>query len=298
MATIRISSKSQRISRKRDGVTKRSARPLDIVIKTKRRDFATYLRLQKDITKHSGLQGKVYVIVPEREIRYFRRASASDFVLVSSEEVLKLSGYHLALRDTWSTQQVLKLAARQVVANEQYLVLDANTLISFDFDETFFWRKNGYIYGVGDFSDVAWELQSRNFLRLSGPGRLYGFRAVNQIFIRSNVGKLFAHLENLYRDHAVPSLLRYSDTLSAEYWTEYALYGVFCRCVLPEPEHCFQKRKDLLSFSFKTEFDRFLLQVQREHPLMIKFYKRRPSYQVSDTAYAKYVSRIKAAYRA
>jgi Family of unknown function (DUF6492) len=277
--------------------SRKTARPaLDLVIKTRWQDATTYLRLQKDLLKHCGIGGRVYVIVPQLHRRYFRRLVAEPFILISSEEILEASGYRSSFADTWVTQQILKLLAYSIVPNDQFLVLDSNTLLGFDFDEEFFWRKSRYVYGIGDFSDVAWELQSRNLLKVEQPSHLLGFRAVNQIFIKQNVRALLDHLECLYGDDAVATLLRNSDPQRATNWTEFTLYGVFCQCVLPEPNYHFEARRDLLSFSFGMEFEKFLIQVEKERPLMIKFYKRRPTYLISDTAYKRYVAQIKQRY--
>lgn len=276
---------------------RKSARPaLDLVIKTRWQDATTFLRLQKDLLKHCRIGGRVYIIVPQQHRRYFRRLVAEPFILISSEEILEASGHHSSLADTWVTQQILKLLAYSIVPNDQFLVLDSNTLLGFDFDERFFWRKARYVYGIGDFSDVAWELQSRNLLKVEQPSQLLGFRAVNQILIKQNVRALLDHLECLYADDAVTTLLRNSDPHRAANWTEFTLYGAFCQCLLPEPNHHFEARRDLLSFSFGMEFEKFLIQVEEERPLMIKFYKRRPTYLISDTAYKKYVAQIKQRY--
>jgi hypothetical protein len=275
----------------------KTARPaLDLVIKTRWQDATTYLRLQKDLLKHCQTTGRVYVIVPQPHQRYFRRLVAEPFILISSEEILEASGYRSSFADTWVTQQIVKLLAYSVVPNDQFFVLDSNTLLGFDFDEKFFWRKSRYVYGIGDFSDIAWELQSRNLLKVEGPSHLLGFRAVNQILIKQNVRALLRHLESLYADDAVATLLRNSDPHRAANWTEFTLYGVFCQCVLSQPNHHFEVRRDLLSFSFGMEFEKFLIQVERERPLMIKFYKRRPTYLISDTAYRRYVAQIKQRY--
>ncbi len=270
---------------------------LDLVIKTRFRDIITYQELQRDIMEHCRLKGRVYVIVPQKQIRYFRKVVTKSFVLISSEEVLEASGRRTDIEDTWSSQQILKLLASSIIRNEEYLILDSNTLLGFDFNENFFRKKGLYVYGIGDFSDIAWELQSRNLLRVAAsPAALSGFRSVNQIFLKANVRALLEYLERLYGDDAVTTLLRYSDHRKSQSWTEYTLYGVFCQCILTAPPQSFQVRRDLLSFGFKISFQRFLVEVERHAPLMIKFYKRRPAYLISDVAYRRYVAQIRSIY--
>jgi hypothetical protein len=272
-------------------------KPLDVVIKTRRKDLATYLPLQDDLACHSRLRGRVYVIVPAEDIPLFREVVRQEFIVASSEQLLELAGYSGEFTDTWVTQQIIKILAALLVTHEQYLILDSNTLLGFDFDETFFLRGTDYIYALGDFHDAAWELQTRNFLKLHQADRIYGFRAVNQIFKRGNVTRLIDYVEALHQEHVVAALLRYSDEFFTEYWTEYALYGVFIRCILHGTGHYFEKRHDVRHFSFKNDFSEFLAEVERERPLMIKLHKRRPRYELTSEEYAECVAKIKAAYR-
>jgi Family of unknown function (DUF6492) len=274
-------------------------KPLDIVVKTRRKDLETYLQLQSDLVTHCRLQGKVYIIAPGVDVSLFRPVLDKDFVLVSSEQVIELAGYSGEFPDTWLTQQIIKILAVHLIGNEQYLILDSNTLIGFDFDERFFRRGANYVYATGEFHDVVWELQTRNFLKLHKADRLYGFRAVNQIFIKENVRRLIDYVEALYKENMVRILLSYSDEFSTEYWTEYALYGVFTRSILGSGTgHFFARRNDVLHFSFRQDFGKFLAEVARERPLMIKLHKRRPRYELTSEEYARYVAEIKGVYRA
>ena len=273
-------------------------RPLDIVVKTRRRDVETYLQLQTDLAMHCRLGGKVYVIVPGEDVSFFRSIIQNDFIVASSEQIIELAGYSGEFPDTWSTQQIVKILAAHLVAHDQYLIVDSNTLIGFDFDENFFLRGADYVYAIGEFYDAAWELQTRNFLKLHQADRIYGFRAVNQIFLKTNVRRLINHVEALYQKNFVAILLSYSDEFCTEYWAEYALYGVFVRSILDGTGHYFERRRDVVHFSFREDFREFLAEVKRERPLMIKFHKRRPRYELTSDEYAKYVAKIKAVYGA
>jgi len=273
-------------------------RPLDIVVKTRRKDVETYLQLQTDLAMHCRLGGKVYVIVPGEDVSFFRSIIQNDFIVASSEQIIELAGYSGEFPDTWSTQQIVKILAAHLVAHDQYLIVDSNTLIGFDFDENFFLRGADYVYAIGEFYDAAWELQTRNFLKLYQADCIYGFRAVNQIFIKANVRRLINYVEGLYQRNVVAILLSYSDEFCTEYWAEYALYGVFVRCILDGTGHYFERRRDVVHFSFREDFREFLTEVKRERPLMIKFHKRRPRYELTSDEYAKYVAKIKAVYGA
>jgi hypothetical protein len=273
-------------------------KPLDVVVKTRARDLVPFLQLQTDLARHSRLRGRTYVIVSRHELNQFADVVRKDNVLLSAEEVAAVAGYTGEFPDTWFTQQIIKIAAANVIRHQHYLILDSNTLIGFDFDEHHFLSHGKYVYAVNEFRDVAWELQSRNFLYLHTPGRLAGFRAANQIFSKQNAQALMRHIETLYEDNIVRILLKYSDTQSTEFWTEFALYGVFVQSLRGAPGHCFEERHDLIHYSVRRDFAHFLANIEAEGPLMIKFNKRRPKeYDLDADDYAERVSAIKSAYK-
>ncbi len=273
-------------------------KPLDVVIKTRARDLVPFLQLQTDLAQHSRLHGCTYVIVSRHELDQFADVVWKDNVLLCAEEVAAVAGYTDEFPDTWYTQQIIKIAAANIICHQHYLILDSNTLIGFDFDEHYFLSNEEYVYAVNEFRDVAWELQSRNFLRLHTPGRLAGFRAANQIFSKQNAQSVMRYIETLYEDNIVRILLKYSDTLSTEFWTEFALYGVFVQSLQGMPGHCFEKRHDLIHYSVRHDFAHFLDDIEAEGPLMIKFNKRRSKeYDLDVDDYAQRVSAIKSAYQ-
>jgi Family of unknown function (DUF6492) len=273
-------------------------KPLDVVIKTRVEDLVPFLQLQTDLARHSRLHGCIYVIVPQQELKHFAAVVAKTNILLSAEEVAALAGYTGDFPDSWFTQQIIKIASANVVRHQHYLILDSNTLLGFDFDEHYFLSDGQYVYAVNEFRDVAWELQSRNFLRLRTPGRLAGFRAANQIFGKQNAQALMRYVEALYNDNVVRILLKYSDDLSTEFWTEFALYGVFVQELQKTPSHRFEERHDLLHYSARWDFTHFLHDVEVECPLMIKFNKRRHhQYDLDADAYAQRVSAIKSSYQ-
>jgi hypothetical protein len=273
-------------------------KPLDIVIKTRARDLVPFLQLQTDLARHNRLHGRTYVIVPRHELERFSDLVEKGSTLLSAEEVAGVAGHTAVFPDTWFTQQIIKIIAANVIDHEYYLILDSNTLIGFDFDEQFFISHGEYVYAVNEFRDVAWELQSRNFLRLHAPWRLAGFRAANQIFSKQNAQALIRHVESLYNDNIVRTLLKYSDDLNTQFWTEFALYGVFVQSLQGPPGHCFEERSDLVHYSARRDFAQFLQAIEEEAPLMIKFNKRRPrQYDLTVDDYARRVSEIKRAYQ-
>jgi Family of unknown function (DUF6492) len=273
-------------------------RPLDIVIKTRAPDLVPFLQLQTDLASHSRVHGRIYVIVPGHERDQFAELVGKSTTLLTAEEVVRAAGFTAEFPDTWFTQQIIKIVAANIIDHEHYLILDSNTLIGFDFDEHHFLSHGEYVYAVNDFRDVAWELQSRNFLRLQAPCHLAGFRAANQIFTKQNARALIRHVEMLYNDNIVGVLLKYSDDLNSQFWTEFALYGVFVQSLQDSPGHYFEERLDLIHFSARRNFDYFLQDIQAQAPLMIKFNKRRPGqYDLEISEYARRVAEIKRAYQ-
>jgi len=272
--------------------------PLDIVIKTRALDLVPFLQLQTDLARHSRLHGRIFIIVPRHEFDQFMDVVGNGNTLLTAEEVVRAAGYTAEFSDTWFTQQIIKIVAANIIDHEYYLILDSNTLIGFDFDERYFLSHGKFVYAVNDFRDVAWELQSRNFLRLRTPCRLAGFRAANQIFSKQNAQALIRHVESLYSDNIVRILLRYCDELSTEFWTEFALYGVFVQSRQDTLEHWFEERLDLVHFSMRQDFAHLLQDIDAQAPLMIKFNKRRPGrYDLTVDDYDRHVSEIKRAYQ-
>jgi hypothetical protein len=273
-------------------------KPLDIVIKTRLFDEVPFAQLQKDLATHSRVHGRVYVIVPSNERGQFADRIGKDHFLLTAEEVAFSAGYAGEFPDTWVTQQIVKIIAANVVEHDYFLILDSNTLIGFEFDERHFVSNKEYVYAVNDFYDVAWELQSRNFLGLHTPCRLFGFRAANQIFSKQNVRAMIRHVEDLYKDNMVRILLTHSDDLSSSFWTEFALYGVFVSSLQQGAGHFFEERSDLVHFSARHNFLHLLQDIEAHPPLMIKFNKTRPGqYDIGFREYARRVSQIKRAYR-
>ena len=272
--------------------------PLDIVIKTREHDLIPFLQLQADLARHSRLHGRIHVIVPNGEFRRFTDVVAKGNVLLTAEGVAAAAGYTAEFPDTWFTQQIIKIIAANIVDHEHYLILDSNTLVNFDFGEQHFLSHGEYVYAVNEFRDVAWELQSRNFLRLPMPGRLAGFRAANQIFSKQNVQALINYVESLYNDNIVRTLLKYSDDLSTHFWTEFALYGSFVQGLQKPAGHRFEERHDLIHYSARRNFAHLLEDIEVQAPLMIKFNKGRSGqYDLSVDDYARRVSQIKGAYQ-
>jgi hypothetical protein len=273
-------------------------RPLDIVIKTRAADLVPFLQLQTDLASHSRLRGRIYIIVHRHERDHFADVVDKGNTLLTAEEVVRAAGFTAAFPDTWSTQQIIKIIAANIIDHDHYLILDSNTLIGFDFDEHHFLSHGEYVYVVKEFRDVAWELQSRNFLRLHAPCHLAGFRAANQIFSKQNARALIRHVELLYNDNIVSVLLKYSDDLSTQFWTEFALYGVFVQSLQESPGHCFEERLDLIHYSARRKFSHLLQDIQAQAPLMIKFNKRRPGqYDLEISEYVQRVAEIKEAYQ-
>jgi hypothetical protein len=268
-------------------------KPLDVVIKTRGKDLHTYLHLQRDLLRHSRLRGRVYVIVHPKDLAEYEKVVDDNFILTTMNHALKAFGYERDLQDTWGTQQIIKLLASGIVSNEQYLVMDANTLINYDFDETHFYRDGHFIYAIDDLTDEEWEGQARRFLNLDPEGVLYGFRSTNQVFIKSNVFALVEYLEKLYGRNIVEIL-----DSEPEAWTEFKLYGYFCRCILKGGGHFYQPSGDVTSVNkIKVNVPSYVAWIKFRRPLMVKVYKHRPTHELSMEEYEEFVAQIKLAYQ-
>ncbi len=136
-------------------------------------------------------------------------------------------------------------------------------------------------------------IRSRAFLKLESYGLLFGFRSTNQVFIKSNVFALVKYLQKTYGQNIVELL-----HAEPEAWTEFKLYGYFCRCILKGGGHYYQRSSDVTSV-IKANVDdvpSYLTWLKYHRPLMVKVYKHRPGHQLSDEEYSEFVSQIKLAY--
>ena len=89
-------------------------------------------------------------------------------------------------------------------------------------------------------------------------------------------------------------LLKYSDDLSTQFWTEFALYGVFVESLQESPGHWFEERLDLIHYSARRKFTHLLQDIEAKAPLMVKFNKRRAGqYDLTVGEYARRVAEIR-----
>jgi hypothetical protein len=274
-------------------IEKAHEKPLDIVIKTTVRDLYTFRQLQRDILKHSRLSGRVHVIVRPSQVSAYEKVVDPTFILNSTEDILKPFRSRRSLPDTWHTQQIFKLLAAGVVEHD-YLILDANMLINFDFNEDHFYKGRRYLYVAGDPgdpSDHLWEMRTRKFLNLDPDGPLFGFRSMVQVFRKTNVLALINYMERLYGRNITDIL----DT-PEETWTECKVYGYFCRAILENSGHFFQTSDDTACYHANKDISHFTSWIKFTRPLMIKLYKYRPTYHATDQEYDTAVERIKRAY--
>jgi hypothetical protein len=86
--------------------------------------------------------------------------------------------------------------------------------------------------------------------------------------------------------------------LSTQFWTEFALYGVFVESLQESPGHWFEERLDLIHYSARRKFTHLLQDIEAKAPLMVKFNKRRAGqYDLTVGEYARRVAEIKGAYQ-
>ena len=276
---------------------------LDVVIKTAKRDLIPYLQLQRDLLKHSQLQGQVYVTVPAKHYSLFRNNIDPSFELITDQQILDLANYYQSIEDNWFTQQLIKLLSFLVVKQKAYLVIDANTLINKDFDESSFRLEDKWLYGLEQLELIksTWEKNTRLFLGLS-PTPIVGFRPVNQIFIKRNLQTLLNYIEHQYQADSITTLLQlHSQEIDTDppLWTEFTLYGFFVKFLLETSGHYFDYQHEVLYFNpFKNIKikDSILKEMRKEKPLMVKVYKRRPSGILSLEDYETAVQQVKNCY--
>lgn len=224
----------------------------------------------------------------------------TTFHLVSVEDVLRCWKYDTQspasnlFQETWLNQQIIKLLAAKIVAHDQFLILDSSTMLNYDFDEVYFLKDGSrFCYAIDDFDDQAWELETHALLGLDTESiPVYGFRSVNQIFLRKNVFRLVDYLEKRFDNTNIVRILQTS------VWTEYNLYGLFCKCILNEDSgHHFVRVDDVMFVTKKViSTTNYISVINKTRPLMIKLYQNRPDYTLSNDEYQHIVLLIKNAY--
>jgi len=277
---------------------------LGIFIKSTLRDLQSFQLLQEDLHRYCGVHGPIIVCVPDKHINEFRRHVSRSYDLLSDSAVARAADIFWPIHDSWYMQQLLKLCACDVVAADAALILDSNTIINAEFDETMFRVNDRWIYEIFDagIKDLNWERQTWRFMKLAPPGVL-GFRTVNQIFVRIELSGLRKLLEESYKIPWGELLFASGECdrlLGAVSWTEFQMYGAYVASESTHHTHRLGKKNHLNYFNPKRHLDKLpdmLSQWAQERPFMIKAYRQRPGIRMSASEYAEVTSAIRRACR-
>jgi Family of unknown function (DUF6492) len=246
----------------------------------------------------------VVVSVPDAHVAAFRAHVLPGYELVSDSAVARAANIFWPIRDNWYTQQLIKLCAIDLITADAFLVLDSNTVINAEFDESTFQFNGRWIYETTDANERDLELERRTwtFLRMRPP-QTFGFRPVNQVFARSELMGLRRYLESTYR--APWGEILYGSCgcacrLKSSFWTEFQMYGAYIAMVSPTQAHALVTKNSVMYFNPKRHLGRLpeVLSSFAEHrPFMVKTNRQRPGIRLSAREYDAVAAAIRTACR-
>ena len=282
----------------------RKSGALGLFIKSTLHDLQPFLFLQEDLRRFCRITGPVIVSVPDAHLAKFHRHMMPGHRLVSDGTVARAANICWSIRDNWYTQQLVKLCASEVMTTEAFLVLDSNTVINAEFDESTFQVDGRWIYEIGDTNKHDLELERRTcaFLRMN-PSRTLGFRPVNQVFARSELMGLRHYLETVYRaswGDILYGSCECATRLKSALWTEFQLYGAYVTTIAPTHTHALATKNVLMYFNPSRHLSRLpeLLSWLAEHqPFMVKAHRQRPGVRLSARDYMVVATAIRTACR-
>jgi hypothetical protein len=273
------------------GVTETS-----IVIKTCRKDLASYVELQSDLLAfgHSAVR----VCAPATDIDAFEPVVAKQFELVSADDLLGCFGWPCRLHDNWYTQQLYKLLLVVTSPTEACWVLDSNTLLLEPLADP--WCEERVVLSLGGLqpADRRWFDSSARFLALppSGPP----VAPVNQPLRRSVARALLTWIAGIYCSSPVRVLIASMVAgvrRGGPFWTEYGLYRTYA-FHRARQAHFFRRGiRDVAYYRHTREgkqLDEWLGWLKHSRPQMVKVYARRPGFHMSERALRVLCERIRA----
>jgi hypothetical protein len=276
-----------------------------LFIKSTLRDLQPFLFLQDDLRKFSRIKGPVVVSVPDAHLAAFRNCVLPEYELVSDSAVARAANIFWSVCNNWYTQQLIKLCAADLVTAEVFLVLDSNTVINYEFDESTFQREGRWIYEIGDANeqDLELERRTRTFLRIPSQPTL-GFRAVNQVFIRSELMGLRRYLESTYSapwGEILYGSCHCATLVKSALWTEFQMYGAYVAAVSQAGTHVLvNKNNSMAYFNPKVhlaDLPHLLSWLAEHRPFMLKAYRQRPGFRLSEQEYIAVAGAIRSACR-
>jgi hypothetical protein len=280
-----------------------SSAGLGLFIKSTLRDLQPFLLLQDDLRKFSRIRGPVVVSVPDAHLPAFRDHVLPEYKLVSDSAVARAANIFWTVRDNWYTQQLIKLCAADLITADAFLVLDSNTVINAEFDESTFQFGGRWIYEIAGANELDLELERRTltFLRM-GTQQTFGFRPVNQVFVRSELMGLRRYLESTHRAPWGEILYGSCDCaarLNSALWTEFQMYGAYVAGLSPTQTHALVRKNSLMHFNPKhlAALPELLSWFTEHRPFMIKAYRQRPGIRLSAQEYVAVAGAIRTACR-
>jgi hypothetical protein len=275
-----------------------------LFIKATLRDLQPFIFLQEDLRRFCRIEGPVVVSVPEEHISSFRDHIMPEYRLVSDSSVARAANIFWPIGDNWYTQQLIKLCAIDVVTTDVCLVLDGNTIINYEFDESVFQFNGRWVYELEEVNghDLELERRSSTFLRNDFPPT-FGFRPVNQVFVRSEMTGLRRHLESIYRvpwSETLYASCKCALRLKSAFWTEFHMYGSYTAKVSESQAHAFVTKNSMMYFN-PTRHLGLLSEVLSAYadlrPFMVKAYRQRPEVRLSVREYVAIATAIRTACR-
>jgi hypothetical protein len=213
------------------------ARHIDIVIPVIDKDAAT-LPLVIKSARAQILHDieRIHLIAPASAERIKAVAAECDCNFVEEASLLPFGKkdirYHAAGfdRSGWLYQQLLKWASASVVGNEDYLILDADTI--FLRSQAFF-RKGRF---VCDFSDERYPAYRATFRELTGmaPACPVSFVSHHGLVRREILAELLALIEARSGKPWYEAILERIDPSEMSFFSEYETYGQYLFATRPK----------------------------------------------------------------
>jgi hypothetical protein len=268
-----------------------------ICVKTFRGDRRSFIEFQSYLTRIDRYT--LSLCVPATDLEDFRSLAAPGSWLTSNEDLLARFGVHHPLRESWYSQQLFKLLLVAVSPAEINWVLDANTLLLEPLPE--FSPIDPIPLALDDLlpEDLKWFAASAQFLGLPPPDT--PIAPVNQPLRRSVVQQMLSFIAWRSGKNPVAELadcIVAGQRAGSPIWTEFGLYHCFATYLAPAAHRLGENRR-IYYYRHHREgpkFPKWLLEIKRTRPPMLKVYARRPDiYQLTNRQLDAVYERIRVA---
>jgi hypothetical protein len=232
-----------------------------------RNDLEYARDLCSSVDRHIRGNVEHILIVPSRDLQLFLPLATASRRVITKEAVMRDYGFRrlpiptklripgifqlkqterwyapgLGMMNGWTVQQILKLSAPSFTSAELLLYVDSDVELFRDFDPESLWEGDRLKLlenreGVEDPSLQLWSRAAKELLGLPYAAGQEPFNYIGQLvpWLRSNVVKLQQRLQTVHGEEWYRVLARKRN------FSEYLLYGIFCRDVLAaESGHVF-----------------------------------------------------------